>query len=34
LLDRLLEADTGGAGFTCPDQVIDYVRTAAWSRDV
>ena len=34
LLDRLLEVTTGGAGFTWPDQVIDYVRTAAWSRGV
>ena len=34
LLDRLLEATTGGAGFAWPDQVIDYVRTAAWSRRV
>jgi hypothetical protein len=34
LLDRLFEATTGGAGFTWPDQVIDYVRTAAWSRGV
>jgi hypothetical protein len=34
LLDRLLEATTGGAGFTWPDQVIDYVRTAGWSRGV
>jgi len=34
LLDRLLEANTGGAGYTWPDQVIDYVRAAAWSRGV
>jgi hypothetical protein len=30
LLDWLLEVTTGGAGFMWPDQVIDYVRTAAW----
>jgi hypothetical protein len=34
LLDWLLEASTGGAGFPWPDQVIDYVRMAAWSRGV
>jgi hypothetical protein len=34
LLDRLLEANIGGAGFRWPDQVIDYVRMAAWSRGV
>jgi hypothetical protein len=34
LLDRLLEATTGGAGFPWPDRVIDYVGMAGWSRGV